>query len=271
MYAVGTLIIVTVVFAAVFAPILAPHDPTLQNSPKRLLPPVWVAGGDATYPFGTDQLGRDVLSRLLYGARISLAVGVAASIVAAVVGVLLGLTAGFREGPIDTVIMGIVDTQMAFPFILLAIAVMAFLGSSLINVIVVLVISNWVVFARLVRGAVLSVKHSEFVLAARTLGASNIRIVFRHILPQLVAPIIVMTNIQVAQMILAESSLSFLGLGVQPPTPTWGGILSDSRRYMAQSAWLSIFPGLAIVFTVLGVIYLGDLIRVTLDPKYRGR
>ena len=260
-----------VVLVAILAPVLSPQDPTLQDAKIRLKAPMWAEDGSSEFPLGTDQLGRDLLSRIFFGARISLIVAVCAVFLAGMFGVILGLISGYLEGRIETFIMGIADAQLAFPSILLAVAIIVVLGPSFTNVLLVLTISGWVIFARLVRGTTLSVKQTDFVLASRSLGASDTRIIFQHILPHVITPVIAVANIQLGQMILAESALSFLGLGVQPPIPTWGGMVGDGRVYIWQAPWLSVFPGLAIVFTVLGITYLGDLIRVTLDPKYARR
>ena len=268
LHSLGITMTVLVILVALFAPILSPHDPTFQDSKIRLSPPVWAEEGSREFLLGADNLGRDLLSRILFGARISLIVGICAVFLAGMFGVILGLISGYLEGRIETLIMGIADAQLAFPSVLLAIAIIAVLGPSFGNVLLVLTISGWVIFARLVRGATLSVKQTDFILASRAIGAPGYRIIFRHILPHVVTPVIVVANIQVGQMILAESALSFLGLGVQPPTPTWGGMISDGRVYIWQAPWLSVFPGLAIVFTVLGITYLGDWLRIVFDPKY---
>ena len=268
LHSLGIAMTTLVVLVAILAPLLSPHDPTLQDAKIRLSPPIWAEEGSPEFPLGTDQLGRDLLSRIFFGARISLIVSICAVLLAGMFGVILGLISGYLEGRAETLIMGIADAQLAFPSVLLAIAIIAILGPSFTNVLLVLTISGWVIFARLVRGTSLSVKQTDFILASRSVGAPDQRIIFRHILPHVITPVIAVANIQVGQMILAESALSFLGLGVQPPTPTWGGMISDGRVYIWQAPWLSIFPGLAIVFTVLGITYLGDWLRVSLDPKY---
>ena len=268
LHSLGIAMTILVVLVAILAPLLSPHDPTLQDAKIRLSPPIWAEEGSPDFPLGTDQLGRDLLSRIFFGARISLIVSICAVLLAGMFGVILGLISGYLEGRAETLIMGIADAQLAFPSVLLAIAIIAILGPSFTNVLLVLTISGWVIFARLVRGTTLSVKQTDFILASRSVGAPDQRIIFRHILPHVITPVIAVANIQVGQMILAESALSFLGLGVQPPTPTWGGMISDGRVYIWQAPWLSIFPGLAIIFTVLGITYLGDWLRVVLDPKY---
>ena len=270
MYFLGAVMASLVILAGILAPVLAPHDPIMQDTKMRLTPPVWAEGGTREYLLGTDQLGRDVVSRLLYGARISLIVATIAVFLSGSVGLVLGLVSGHLGGRIDTLIMGVADAQLAFPSVLLAIAIVSVLGTSFQNLLLVLTISGWVGFARIARGTALSVKQKDFVLAARSVGAGDGRIIFRHILPQVITSIVAVTNIRLTMTILAESALSFLGLGVQPPTATWGSMVSDGRGYIWNAPWICIFPGLAITWTVLGFTYLGEWVRVTLDPKYRG-
>ena len=270
MYCLGGVMASLVVLAAILAPTLAPYDPIFQNTPMRLTPPAWAEGGSREYLLGTDQLGRDVVSRLLYGARISLIIAAIAVSLSGGVGLVLGLVSGQLGGKVDTLIMGVADAQLAFPSVLLAIAIVSVLGTSFQNLVLVLTISGWVGFARIARGTALSVKHKDFVLAARAVGAGDGRIMFRHILPQVITSIVAIANIQLTMTILAESALSFLGLGVQPPTATWGSMVSDGRGYIWNAPWICIFPGLAIMWTVLGFTYLGEWVRVKLDPKYRG-
>ena len=270
MYFLGAVMASVIVLAAILAPILAPHDPIFQNTVMRLTPPIWAEGGSREYLLGTDQLGRDMLSRLLYGARVSLIIAAIAVSLSGSVGLFLGLVSGQLGGRVDTLIMGVADAQLAFPSVLLAIAIVSVLGTSFQNLVLVLTISGWVGFARIARGTALSVKHKDFVLAARAVGAVDGRIMFRHILPQVITSIVAIANIQLTMTILAESALSFLGLGVQPPTATWGSMVSDGRGYIWNAPWICIFPGLAIMWTVLGFTYLGEWVRVKLDPKYRG-
>lgn len=270
MYFLGAVMVSVVVLAGILAPVLAPHDPVLQDTPMRLTPPVWSEGGSREYLLGTDQLGRDMVSRLLYGARISLFIAAIAVALSGSVGLVLGLISGQLGGRVDTLIMGVADAQLAFPSVLLAIAIVAVLGTSFQNLVLVLTISGWVGFARIARGTALSVKQKDFVLAARAVGAGDGRIMFRHILPQVITSIVAIANIRLTMTILAESALSFLGLGVQPPTATWGSMVSDGRGYIWNAPWICIFPGLAIIWTVLGFTYLGEWVRIKLDPKYRG-
>ena len=266
----GGLIMAVVVLLAVLAPVLAPHSLTAFDLLHRLAPPIWDAGGEWSHPFGTDALGRDVLTRVLYGARTSLGVAGVAVLLAAVLGILLGLASGYAGSWADALIMRLADVQLSFPYLLLAIAVMAFLKPSLVNLVIVLVLRSWVVYARLIRVVTLSAKEREFVMAARALGAGGVRIVFRHIAPNVVGPAIIVSTFQMAELIIVESSLSFLGLGVQPPTPSWGGMVSEGRDYVGSAWWLSALPGLAIVVTVLGANLFGDALRRSLDPRLRG-
>ena len=255
--------------AAVLAPWIAPWDPGRQMLLKRLRPPMWEARGLREHPLGTDHLGRDILSRILYGGRISLGVGLSAVTLSCLIGVTLGLLAGFHGGRTDALIMRVVDVFLAIPYILLAMGVVFALGPSLLNVILVMAVTRWVQFARIVRADVLSIREREFVSGARARGSRPLRLLLRHVLPNALTPIIVVATLELAFMIIYESALSFLGLGVQPPTPTWGWTLSDGRNYIATAWWLATFPGLAIMLTVLAVNLLGDWLRDTLDPRLR--
>jgi peptide/nickel transport system permease protein len=255
--------------AAVLAPQIAPWDPARQMLMKRLRPPMWEARGLREHPLGTDHLGRDILSRILYGGRISLGVGLSAMSLSCLIGVTLGLLAGFHGGRTDAFIMRVVDVFLAIPYILLAMGVVFALGPSLLNVILVMAVTRWVQFARIVRADVLSIREREFVSGARARGSRSLRLLLRHVLPNALTPIIVVATLELAFMIIYESALSFLGLGVQPPTPTWGWMLSDGRNYVATAWWLATFPGLAIMLTVLAVNLLGDWLRDTLDPRLK--
>ncbi len=255
--------------SAVLAPQLAPWDPARQMLMKRLRPPMWQERGLREHPLGTDHLGRDILSRILWGARISLGVGLTAVTLSALIGVTVGLTAGFFGGRADAFLMRVVDVFLAIPYILLAMGVVFALGPSLLNVILVMGATRWVQFARIVRADVLSIREREFVAGARARGNRSLRLLFRHVLPNSLTPIIVVATLELAFMIIYESALSFLGLGVQPPTPTWGWMLSDGRNYVATAWWLATFPGLAIMLTVLAVNLLGDWLRDTLDPRLK--
>ena len=251
---------------ALLAPTLAPHAPLDQDTVLRLKPPLTVAGA-GRFMLGTDQLGRDVLSRILYGARISLLIGISAVAIAAPLGVAVGLVASYYGRAVDDLMMRVADIQLAFPFILLAVTVVAVLGPSLGHLIIVLGISGWVPYARLSRSEVFTLKEREFIEAARSLGAGDVRIITRHLLPNVLTPVIVVGTFALANTIIVESSLSFLGLGVQPPDPTWGGMLSDSREYVTVAWWLWVFPGAAILTTVLAINVAGDWLRDVLDPR----
>jgi peptide/nickel transport system permease protein len=265
----GVAILAAVTAGAILAPVISPTDPLLQEVSVRLRPPTLEGGDGQAHLLGTDHLGRDILSRLIYGARISLVIGISAVAVAGTLGTLIGLVAGYRGGRIDDLCMRLTDTMLAMPFILLALAVIAVLGSSLRNIIFVLGITSWVSYARVVRAEVLTLRTREFVSAAQALGGQGARIVFRHLLPNVLTPVIVIATLEVARMIILESALSFLGLGVQPPTPTWGGMLADGRAYLSTAWWLATFPGLCIMLSVLGINLLGDWLRDVLDPRLR--
>jgi peptide/nickel transport system permease protein len=263
----GLIMVLVVILSAVFAPLISPHDPILQDVEKRLIPPIGQEGADPIYLLGTDHLGRDIVSRLIYGARISIVVSVSAVALSAVLGTLIGLLSGFYGGNVDNIFMRIADVQLAFPFILLAIAIIAVLGPNLQNIIIVMGITGWVIYARVVRAEILSLREKEYVTAIRALGGSNSRIIFKHLLPNVIPPIIVIISLEMARMIIMEAALSFLGLGIQPPTPTWGGMLADGRVYLSTSWWLATFPGLVIMLVVLGINLLGNWLRDILDPR----
>ncbi len=265
----GITVLVIMSGAAVLAPQIAPWDPARQMLMKRLRPPAWEARGLREHPLGTDHLGRDILSRIVYGGRISLGVGLSAVTLSALIGVTLGLLAGFHGGRTDAVVMRVADVFLAIPYILLAMGVVFALGPSLLNVILVMAVTRWVQFARIVRADVLSIREREFVSGARARGNRSLRLLLRHVLPNALTPIIVVATLELAFMIIYESALSFLGLGVQPPTPTWGWMLADGRNYIATAWWLATFPGLAIMLTVLAVNLLGDWLRDTLDPRLK--
>ena len=264
-------LLVLAVAAAVLAPVLAPADPTKISLSERLNPPFWHADGSTSNPLGTDHLGRDVLSRLLFGARITLIVGFVTVLIASTFGLIMGVFAGYGGGHADTVIMRIVDIELSFPFMALAVAIVAVVGPGVSNTILVLSIGAWVIVARLVRGEVLSLREREFVLAARSLGASRFHIMLNHILPNVASPVIVTASFVFAIVIVVEASLSFIGLGVQPPQSSWGLMLSEARDYMQVAWWLAAFPGLAIVLVVLPAQLLGDWLRDTLDPTLRNQ
>ena len=271
--AIGLLLLL--VMAALFAGQLAPADPNRQNLILRLKPPmteVTIANKAFTFVLGSDGLGRDVLSRLIYGARVSLAVGVAAVIIGGFIGISLGVVGGYFGGRLDDVIMRLADVQLAFPFILLAILVLVILGSGVLNLVIILAVGQWVVYARIARGETISQKRKDYVDSARAVGVNHRRILWRGILPNIVAPLIVIASFNVAGVILSEAALSFLGLGVPPEVPTWGGMLAESRdQLLGGFWWLALFPGLAIMLTVLSLNILGDWLRDFLDPRLRGR
>ncbi len=299
---VGLVLLVIITLTAIFAPFVAPHNPLVgkledsRRCPAFTTCPILGGGGGATtgqpttiggftlpgaasaaaptkgtteYLLGTDANGRDVFSRILFAARISLIVGVTAVLIGGIVGVIAGLLCGFYGGIVDAVIMRIADIQLAFPFILLAIAIVAVLGGGLFNVILVLGVGSWVPYARLVRGQVLSAKQQEYVIAARTIGARDPAILFRHLLPNVLTPVIVISTFGIAAAIIGEATLSFLGVGINPPTPTWGNMLADGRAYVGSAWWLATFPGVAILITVLSINMIGDWVRDVLDPRLR--
>jgi len=265
--AVGVLL--AIVASAVLAPSLSPHDPLAVDIRHRLAPPAWMEGGDTRHLLGTDQVGRDLLSRVIYGGRVSLVVGVGAVLISATIGVLLGLGGGYFRGRTDWTIMTLVNVMLTFPFVLLALAVIAVLGPNLTNLIIVLGVAGWPVYARVVRAETMAIGEREFVIAGRALGMSHARIIFRQILPNLVSAIVVIATLQVAQVIIAESFLSFLGLGIQPPTPAWGNMLGEGRVYMLNSWWIATFPGSAIFLTTLVINLMGNALRDWLDPHMK--
>lgn len=267
---VGSIIMSIFLFIALAGPaLLSSHHYAEMNLSIWMLPPFWMEGGSWEYPLGTDELGRDTLSRIMYGARIAFIVAGVVVIVSASVGVLLGLMSGYFGGLIDTIIMRIVDIQWTFPAMLLAIAVMAILGTSLPNLLLVVAITQWVSYARTVRGVVLSLKEEDFVTASRSIGANSAHIIFRHILPNVMAPVLVLATFGVGRIVLMEASLSFLGLGVPPPTPSWGSMISLGRQHLFTAWWLVTLPGAALTLLVLGVNQLGDGLRDLLDPRLR--
>jgi len=257
------------VLLAVCAPLIAPYNPTEGVLVDRLLPPMWSEEGSSAYLFGTDRLGRDVLSRLLYGARVSLTVCALAIFVAGIIGSSLGIIAGFYGGWIDTVIMRLVDLALSFPIILLALLFGVIYGPSFTNVIIIITLVLWSQYARMARGETLKTKTSEFVDLARTAGASNFYLMRVHIVPNIAASLIVLATLQVGTVIILEASLSFLGVGIPPPLPSWGSMIAEGRSYMISATWLSMIPGVAILITVLSVNVLGDTFAELLNPKLR--
>jgi peptide/nickel transport system permease protein len=268
---IGGVILALLLVCGVSAPLLAPYDPQEQRLEDRLRPPSLSLQDSRLYLLGTDNLGRDIMSRIIYGARISLLVGAATVIVAGLIGCLLGAIAGYFGDLTDEVVNKTTEIFLAFPFLLLAIALMAFLGQGLLNLILALVLSRWVQYCRVVRGEVLSLREREFIVAVQALGGKDFYVVLRHILPNTVASITVVATFSMAVVIISEASLSFLGLGVPAHIPTWGSMLSEGRAYMYRAPWLTMFPGLAIFVTVFGINLLGDGLRDILDPKLRGQ
>ena len=265
----GMLVVAMVLLTAAFAPLISPFDPLAQDISQRLREPAWQDAQGRTHLLGTDHLGRDILARIIYGSRIALLVGLAAVLISGVLGMAIGLISGYFGGRVDDFFMRLADVQLAFPFILLAIAVIGVLGPSLRNIIIVIGVSSWVVYARVVRGEVLSIRERDFVQAAIALGSRDTQVLVRHVLPNTFTPWLVVATLDMARVIVIESALSFLGLGVQPPTPTWGGMLADGRVYLSTAWWLATFPGLAILVTVLGINLFGDGLRDTLDPRLK--
>jgi peptide/nickel transport system permease protein len=267
----GGTIVFILILLAVFAPLIATYPPDKQVLNERMLPVSWSEEGSPAHLLGTDTLGRDIFSRILYGARISLTVGLAAVIGSGIIGTTLGLVSGYYGGKIDYLIQKVVEIFQSFPFLLLAIAIMSISGQSLGILIIVLILQRWVEYCRVVRGETLSLKSREYVQAARTMGAKNSFAIIRHILPNSIAPIIIIATYSLATTIITESSLSFLGMGVPPHIPTWGSMLSEGRDYMHAAPWLSIIPGSFIFITVIAVNLLGDGVRDWFDPSIRGR
>jgi len=262
----GLVIVGALVLVSVLGPLVYTIDPLDQALKSRLAPPIW-AGGSAANPFGADGFGRDILARLLHGGRISIGISTAAILVACVIGVPLGLAAGYLRGQAENIIMRLADAQQALPGVLLAIIIVAVTGASLLNLVLVLAISGWSVYTRLVYGIVRSLRTREFVLAAETIGSPPWRVMLHHVLPNMLTPIIVLATLQVARMIQAEAALSYLGLGVPPPDPSWGSILTDGQKVIFSTPWVATLPGVAIFVAVLGVNLLGDGLRRLLDPR----
>lgn len=268
---VGGLILLLLLVCGLAAPLIAPYDPQEQRLEDRLQPPSWSAGGRGPYLLGTDNLGRDIMSRVIYGSRISLLIGASTVLLAGFLGCFLGAVAGYFGEMTDEVITKVTEIFLAFPFLLLAIALMAFLGQGLVNLIMALMLTRWVQYCRVVRGEVLSLKERDFVVAVRALGGRDFYILLRHVVPNTLASVTVIATFAMAIVIIAEASLSFLGLGVPAHIPTWGSMLSEGRSYMYRAPWLTIFPGMAIFITVFGINLLGDGLRDILDPKLRGQ
>ncbi|MCE2452252.1 MAG: ABC transporter permease [Nitrospinae bacterium] len=267
---IGVVLLTTVLLVAILAPLLAPMDPAAQSLNRVMKPPMWSQDG-RIFILGTDHLGRDLLSRLIYGSRVSIIVGFTSVLISAGTGLVIGLLAGYFGGRVDYILMRVADFVLAFPAILLALAIISVFGASLFLIIVVISLRLWTIYARIVRGNVLKLRETEFIIAAHAMGSSHSRIIFRHILPNVMAPIIIIGSLYLGRMIVIEAGLSFLGLGVPPPTPTWGGLLSEGRIYIAVSWWIVTFPGLAITITVMATNLVGDWLRNYLDPRFKAR
>jgi ABC-type dipeptide/oligopeptide/nickel transport system permease subunit len=264
----AAIVVLLFLVLAVAAPLIAPHDPYEADLFLRLQPPAWMEGGNWAYPLGCDALGRDILSRIIYGARISMLIGFVVVAVATTIGIAAGLAAGYLRGWVDIVISRIVDILLGFPYLIFAIALMAMMGPGLENIILALVYKEWVVPCRVVRGETLAAREVEYVEAARALGASDAHIMRREILPNILSPVVVVSTIRMAHVIILEASLSFLGLGVQPPTASWGSMVADGRAFMLDAWWVSTFPGVAILLLVLAINVTSQGLRDAFDPKF---
>jgi peptide/nickel transport system permease protein len=267
--AIGLIVIALIVLAAIFAPWLAPHDPAAQALTARMRPPVWLPRGTWDHILGTDNLGRDVLSRVIWGGRVTLIIGVLTCLIAATIGTAVGLWAGYAGGRTDSVLMRLVDIQVSFPGILLILLVVGMIGSGVGTLVLVLSVTNWMVYARLVRGIVSTTRQSQYVEAAEIVGCRPARVIFRHILPNLVSPLLTILILEFTNIVLAEAAVSFLGFGVQPPATSWGLDVASGRDYLIIAWWLVTFPGLAIAATVLSINLFANWVRVTTDPEER--
>ena len=254
---------------AVFAPLIAPHDPNGDDLFRRLQPPAWRDGGEWAFPLGCDALGRDILSRLIFGSKISITIGVAVILVATTIGTLAGLVSGYLRGVIDVLIARICDILLGFPYLIFAIGLMAMMGPGFENIIVVLAYKEWVLPCRVVRGETLAAREMEYVESARALGASRMHVMLREILPNILSPVIVVATYRIAQVIIVEASLSFLGIGVQPPTASWGSMVADGREFLLDAWWVSTFPGLTILALVLSINVASQGLRDAFDPRFQ--
>ncbi len=268
---VGLVIVVILIICGLFAPIIAPYDPIIQNLDNRLISPAWTEAGNMTHILGTDDFGRDLLSRIIYGARISLMIGVISVGISLVFGLLMGASAGYFGGKTDILIMRVVDMMLSIPAILLAIVIVSILGPDLFNAMIAIGIVGIPAFARIVRASVLAEKEKEYVTASRINGSSSFRLITKVILPNCTTPIIVQATMGFASAVLEAAGLSFLGLGAQPPTPEWGAMLADSLQFITTASWMIVYPGLAIFLTVMGFNLVGDGLMDALDPKMKGR
>lgn len=266
---IGGIVMIAYVLAAIFAPQLTTHNPELGSLRARLVPPAWTEGGDWTFPLGTDGQGRDIYTRILFGARISLLVGLLSVGISVAIGLVLGMVAGYYRGRVDSVLSRFADLLMAFPFLIFAIGVMAFMGPGFTNLILALTFKGWVEFFRLARGETIGEKTREYVEAAQVTGQKHWQIMLREILPNIIQSIFVLTTLRMGFMIVTEASLSFLGLGIQPPTPAWGSMVADGRNYLLNAWWVATMPGLAIVGLVLAINLFGEGLRDILDPRLK--
>ena len=266
---IGVAMLAGLLFMAAAAPLIAPFSPTAQDLRSRLVPPAWEEGGSWKHVLGTDHLGRDVLSRVIHGSRVSLAVGAVVVLIAGTFGVFLGLIAGYHGGRTDSIVMRWIDTQVAFPGLLIALIILAVIGPSMLTVILVLSFNGWMVYGRMTRGLVLSVRQTPYVEAAEMVGCSAGRTIFRHILPNLTSPLLTLAILEFARIVLAEAALSFLGMGIQPPATSWGLDVASGKNYMFRAWWLVTFPGIAISITVLAVNLVASWLRLISDPQER--
>ncbi|NNG73721.1 ABC transporter permease subunit [Rhizobium laguerreae] len=266
---IGLVVFTIILVVAVFAPLFAPHEPNEQNRAVLLAVPFWMEGGSASFPLGTDAVGRDILSRLIYGARFSLFIGVVVVTLSVISGVLIGLVAGYFRGKVDTAIMRLMDIILAFPSLLLALVLVAVLGPGLTNAMIAISLVNQPHFVRLTRASVISEREKEYVIASRVAGAGTFRLMFKTILPNCLGPLIVQATLAFSAAILDAAALGFLGMGAQPPTPEWGTMLAESREFISRAWWVVTFPGLAILITVLAINLMGDGLRDALDPKLK--
>lgn len=266
---VGSIVVMLWILVAVFATPLSPHDPFKGNLFKRLMPPAWMKGGEARYLLGTDNMGRDILSRILYGSRTSILIGVVVVFITTTIGIFFGLVAAFYGGKVDILISRVVDVLLAFPYLVFAIGMMAVMGPGMFNLMLALIYKEWVTVCRVVRGEALAIKKIEYIDAARATGIKNAMIMFGEILPNVMSPVIVVSTLRVATIIIMEASLSFLGLGIQPPTPAWGSMVNEGRSFIFGFWWISTFPGLAILTLVMGINLMGEGLRDTLDPRLK--
>ncbi|MCL4747604.1 MAG: ABC transporter permease [Burkholderiaceae bacterium] len=265
----ATVVTFAFVLMALFAPLVAPHDPNEADLLRRLLPPFWMEGGELAYPLGCDAIGRDILSRIIFGARISILIGVAVILVATAIGIVAGLAAGYLRGWVDVAISRVVDVLLGFPYLIFAIALIAMTGPGLQNIVLALAYKEWVIPCRVVRGETLAARELEYVEAARALGASSRYIMLREVLPNILSPVIVVSTVRIAHVIILEASLSFLGLGVQPPTASWGSMVADGRSFMLEAWWVSTFPGVAILLLVLAINVMSQGLRDAFDPRFQ--